>query len=927
MNVKHFPRGARTLFAVSLAAALIAGCGDKPEALVKSAKDYQAKKDHNAAVIQLRNALQQDSNNGEARYLLGMSLFETRDYPTAEKELRKAVELGYELDKSLPALARTMIELGQVDKLVSEFGTRKLSDAGAQADFQTSLGDALLAQRKMKEAQAAYAGALTASPGYPRARVGEARVVASENDLPGALRIVDEVLVAAPNSTDALFMRAELLWAQGKSAEAQQSFAKLIDLQPANHAARRSLIQMLINTGEFDKATAEIEAAKKAGGSSDVRLAYLEALLSLRQQKFDKAREQILQVLKVVPDHVPSLVVAGTADYYSGSYVKAEDSLRKALERFPRHEGARRLLVATNLRLGQPARALEVLQPLLNQPELGVETLALAGEVYLANNDIPRASDYLERASKLDTSNAAVRARLGQVHFATGDVDRAISDLESASAADQSKYQADILLALNYLRRNQFDKALGATQTLEKKQPNNPITYNIKGAVLLAKRDIKGARESWEKALSLQPNYVPALVNLGRVDLRTKDPAAMRKRFEDVLAKEPNNEQVLLTYAEMLGAAGAERSEIGALVDRAAKGNPSSAVARVAQIEYYRRGGDVKKALSLAQEAIAALPNNAAVLESVGTTQLQAGETNQAISTFNKLVGVLPNSPAPLMRLAGAHVAAKDVDGALQAMRKALAVRPDMTQVHIDIVALLAASGRADQALAESRTVQKQRPKEPLGYVLEGDVYMSQKKLAEAEKAYREAVKVGPANAQAFIKLHGVLEQTKKTTEADALAAKWIKEQPKDVVGRNYLAELEMRMGNLKVASAHYKAVLALQPQNALVLNNLAWMAGQQKDPAAIEYAEKALELAPTNPAVMDTLGMLLVQKGDTARGLELLEKATKAAPQVPVIKLNYAKALAKAGKKDDARRHLEELTKHDNAQVKAEAEAALKTL
>ena len=58
---------------------LLASCGgDSPESLVKSARDYLAKGDYSAAVIQLRNALQKAPNNAEARYLLGTALIERR---------------------------------------------------------------------------------------------------------------------------------------------------------------------------------------------------------------------------------------------------------------------------------------------------------------------------------------------------------------------------------------------------------------------------------------------------------------------------------------------------------------------------------------------------------------------------------------------------------------------------------------------------------------------------------------------------------------------------------------------------------------------------------------------------------------------------------------------------------------------------------
>ena len=83
-----------------LAAVFLVGCApDKPEALVASAKEYLARNDRNAAVIQLKNALQKDPDNAEARFLLGKALLENGELAAAEKELNKANELRYPLDQ------------------------------------------------------------------------------------------------------------------------------------------------------------------------------------------------------------------------------------------------------------------------------------------------------------------------------------------------------------------------------------------------------------------------------------------------------------------------------------------------------------------------------------------------------------------------------------------------------------------------------------------------------------------------------------------------------------------------------------------------------------------------------------------------------------------------------------------------------------
>ena len=104
--------------------------------------------------------------------------------------------------------------------------------------------------------------------------------------------------------------------------------------------------------------------------------------------------------------------------------------------------------------------------------------------------------------------------------------------------------------------------------------------------------------------------------------------------------------------------------------------------------------------------------------------------------------------------------------------------------------------------------------------------------------------------------------------------------------------------------------MLAAHPDNAALLNDLAWWSAQAKDPNALEYAERAYKIAPEQPAVLDTLSVLLVEKGDKARAIELLQKASKLAPASPAIRLNLAKALLAAGQRDAAKKELEELAK-----------------
>jgi Flp pilus assembly protein TadD len=73
----------------------------------------------------VKNALQQNPNLGEARFLLGSALLDSGDLSGAEVELRKALELKHPADAVVPLLAVTMLGLGQAKKLVDEFGRRR----------------------------------------------------------------------------------------------------------------------------------------------------------------------------------------------------------------------------------------------------------------------------------------------------------------------------------------------------------------------------------------------------------------------------------------------------------------------------------------------------------------------------------------------------------------------------------------------------------------------------------------------------------------------------------------------------------------------------------------------------------------------------------------------------------------------------------
>lgn len=909
-----------------LVAVLITACGQKnADTLLASAKEYIAKKDYSSASIQLKSALQKQES-GEVQYLLALSLVEIGDYVGAELQARRALLSKYDANVVYPVLAKAMFGLGDFSRITTEFRKVTVNDSANQALILNIVGEAFLAQRQPNEALAAFDAALVKVPGEPRAKIGKARTRAATGDLTEPLKVADEILARSPNFAPALTLKADVLIAQLKPDEAIVTLSKLVEVDPFNGQARFSLISLLTANNKFDEAAKAIDAMKLAA-PRDIRSGYLAGVLALRKGEPLKARDEAIKILSTMPDHPPSLVLVGAAEFQLGALSTAADYLRKAIAANPENIYARNLLIAIYLRQGEPGKAEDVLTPALKSSPADPTILRAAGEVAMANNQPKDAANYYAQALALEKNNALTQTRLAQIRLINGDTSDAVTGLEAASSLDKDQFQADLSLVALYFDKREFDKALQAVSTLEKKQPNNPLTYNVRGAVYVGKRDIRAARLSFEKALSIQPNYLPAASSLARLDLAEKNPAAAKRRYEFIIEKEPGNDGALLALAQLQILTSATDDDVVATINGAIKANPRSAQARLALIGFYTKRGNTKAAIEAAQLAAGALPTEPRVLEALGSAQLIAGEPNQAIEAFNKLIRLQPDSAAPLMRLASAQYAAKSVDDAIATLRKAIILKPDSLEAQAEIIAIQIASARVEDALKEAKAIQKSRPAEAIGFAAEGDILASQKRPADAASAYAEAIMRKPS-AELVTRQYQMLVAARKQTDAASLANKWIQANPKDTTLKFQIANDFLAKKEYRDAAARYKEIVAIQPLNFGALNNLAWVLHELKDISAMSYAEKAYAIAPNNAEVLDTYGWLLHSKGEAVRGLTLLKQAASAAPTNIDARMHLAKALMAAGDKAASRKELDAVLQlSENSPLKSEAQRLLLSL
>jgi putative PEP-CTERM system TPR-repeat lipoprotein len=888
--------------------ALLGACGaSAPEAMVASAKQYLDKNDKKAAVIQLKNALQKNPNIAEARFLLGVTFLDMGDLLAAEKELRKALELKHPGEEVVPPLARTLLLLGQHKTLVDEFSKVEVRSPAGKAQLQAAIGQAELALGNVAGARAAFTAALAAQSDYVPAQYGQARIAAQSRDYAKALSIVDAALARAGSDHEGWQLKGDLHSAQGQSEPALVAYRKAVELKPDFLPSHAAIVSLSLQQKNIEDAAKQLESMKRIAPKHPQTL-YLQALVTYRQKNFIDARAAMQELLRIAPDYVPGLVLAGAIELELKSYPVAETHLLKAVQRAPALLPARRMLITTYLRNGEGSRALEALKPALDRIDKEPEMLALAGEVYMVNGAPGEAAKYFEKAAALNPSDGRKRLTQAVSLVLKGDTETGLRELGEVAAADTG-IRADLALISLHMRRREFDKALSAIAALEKKQPTSPTPHNLRGAALLATGNVAGARRSFERAVELSPTHFPAVANLARLDLAEKKPAAARQRYEAVLAKDPKHLAALLALAELSTRSGGSPSEVVGLITRAISAHPNEPLPRLALISYHVSTDAPKKAVVAAQEALAVLPRRPEILSAAAAAYRVAGDTNQALSTYKQLASLQPDSADPHLRMAEIYVVAKNSEQALASLRTALTITPDLLEAQRGIIALHLGSGRTKEALAVAHEVQKQRPKQAPGYLLEGDVHAVRKQWSEAATAYRKGLKQTDSTDLAA-RLHNALFTAGHSSQAQQFEGAWLKDHPKDDAFRMQLAQAALGRQDHAAAAQQYRKLLERQPNNWVVLNNLAWTSAQLKEPKALEYAEQANKLAPDNPAVMDTLGVLLMQKGDVTRGLELLRKASSLAPQSADIRLNLAKGLLKVEQKEAARKELDELAK-----------------
>jgi putative PEP-CTERM system TPR-repeat lipoprotein len=931
MRDKNFTQTYKIIFWALLTVFLISCSGKTDEQLLQSAIESQEKGDDRTAIIHLKSALQKNPSNITARLTLGTIYVKYKDGSAAEKELDKARQLGAESTELNILLGRAYVLQGKNKAAINLLESFSSNNTADMAWAETILGDAYLGLKEFQKASLYYEKAIKRKSNFQPALIGTARLEIMQGDYEQARKSLAIAKSTEENPVDVFILLAEIEFLEKKYTAASELFSSALGLEikkaiPVEESyIRTRLANSLVAEGKYKQGLEQIEILLKNNPNNPIPH-YLRATVAFQQGDLSKASEHLHKVLKLVPDHTPSLLLLGAVNFGKGNFEQADHYLKSILDTDPTNTLARKWLGATRLKLHQPDEAVELIKPALKTTPSDPQLLDIMSNAALAKGDTQEAIEYLEQAVAENPELPALRSKLATTYLRFGDPDQAIKELEFSSAKLQQDLRAQALLVLSYAQKKDYAKAEELANILIDKFPNEPNSKNLLATVLLYKGDEQQAQIILKDLVKQNPEFVPALTSLAKIDYRNGDLETSQKYLEEILKIQPNNPNASIAYAQLLAKKG-ETEKAVVVLENARSQNQKALAPRILLARYYLSNNKLNSVEQILSELQKIDAKNPAVLLLQGLTELRKNQPELAKESLQKLTELQPKNAGAHYYLAQADLSLNQVESARTALRQSIQLQPKFTTAYWTLIQLEIRTGQFESAKQLVATVRKQFPESAFVDVLQGDLLVVQKDYQAALTAYQKAAQK-VENSSLVLKQHLVLNRLNKKKQATKLFTDWLVNHPKDYKVRVALAMNYQNQNKNVQAIAEYKKALETKADDPAILNNVAWLLYEGGDKSAIDYAQKAYDLAPGHGAIADTLGWLYLENGRNEQGLATLEKAVELAPNVPDIRYHYAEALEKNGKHGQAKTELSALLRnHKNFVYEEEAKSLLQKL
>lgn len=507
--------------------------------------------------------------------------------------------------------------------------------------------------------------------------------------------------------------------------------------------------------------------------------------------------------------------------------------------------------------------------------------VALAGCSSGAPAPVRRPKEPVQRPISAAAYGHYLRGRLASLE---GDEVRAAAELRAAAAAAPGEAAIQVALADSLLRSGRRDQALRAIEAAHRRFPGRADVWRESGRIYRRIGRNQAAARAYRRAVDLDPDSEPSYLGLASVWLAMARPDRAEETYRELLARRPHSVaghyRLGLRLLERGRHAEAERE-----LRRAVDLDPSHIRARVGLARSLRVSGRTREALALLREAFDR-SSSIDIGQRLFEQLLEVGDRDGAVALLGQLdrddleldvrisfgqlylqVGEAEEARRLAARLAARHPAS----GRLRLLQARALV--DLGR-RADAIPILLAVGRDDHDYGECRA-------------LAAELLARAGRVAEARAAIEQALALAPRDPGLVISRALVSELAGHPAEARAILRAALDARAGGENDLLYaLAGLEDRQGNPDGAVALAERILAHQPDHAAALNFIGFsLADRGRDlPRAERLLQRALDLAPSDGYVLDSMGWLRFRQGRLAQGQELLERAARLAPAEPEI-------------------------------------------
>lgn len=548
-----------------------------------------------------------------------------------------------------------------------------------------------------------------AQPGTPASKV-LARIYAKEQNVDRAIELLEAYQRTFPNDGQALIQLSAAYMAKGRTTKATQLLQDALKTRDAPEY-NTALGIALNQTGDSAGAQAQLEAAIKKDPRQTQAGMALVALL-LRDNQAARAVQLADQMLRQDPGNATLLNLAGIAKAQAGDLGGARRHFESATmidaKLIAPQLGLARIDIATNAFDSAMRRLKAILKADERNTEATYDMAALLqrmGKLEDAQRTLVRAS---ELGGKTDT-----RADYALIELHLRANRPAVA--QEAAKVLLGKLPEDVMALRTYARVQlaNGDKA-GASQTLinaSRRAGFDPEQQTDVAALQITAGDDASAAYSLEKALSNNPDYIPANVLLATLELRGSDLTKAETRIRRIQQLRPK----LAVGYQLQGDLALRRGQARAAVDgyrQAFKTQPNSGTA-LQLVQMLSAQGEAAEATSTASQWLKANPRDVQVRKALGNHLARNRDFTRARSEYEAAVKLAPNDPDALNNLANVLIQLKDFKAAIRTAEQALGQGVQDPMIVDTLGWALFQDGQNEAALIKLRDARLRAPGNP----------------------------------------------------------------------------------------------------------------------------------------------------------------------------------------------------------------------